>query len=205
MAAVEQISPVAEARQKAVAETIRRIRRIEEGEGVSPATLEKIKAEMMKLADRKDLFPESDFPHPEGKEDHTRYLVHEEPNERFVLYMNSMKPGKQAAPHDHSETWAVVVAIQGEEENVLWKVLEEDMAAGKAKIEPDVSVTVQPGTGVAIMPRQIHSIAIKGAEPTMHLHLYGQALEGLGPRRGYNPERGTMFEFKSHGQTVGKS
>ncbi len=88
---------------------------------------------------------------------------------------------------------------------MLWKVVEEDMAAGKAKLEADQTVMVQPGTGVSMMPRQVHSIAIKGTQPTMHLHLYGQALERLGPRRGYNMERGTMFEFKSHGQTVGKS
>lgn len=205
MSKSEKISDVADARQRAVSDIIGRIRRIEVAEGITPASLEKFTAELMKLANRPDLFPARDFPHPSGAENHTRYLVHEEPDQRFVLYMNSMKPGKSSSPHDHADTWAVVVAVQGEEENQLWNVVEEDFPAGKAKLKADRLITVCPGTGIAMMPRQVHSIAVKGKEPTMHLHLYGRPLEALGVRRGYDLASERMFEFKSHGETVGKS
>lgn len=204
MSKVERSSGVADARQRAVADTIRRIREIGEAEGITPASLDKFKAELMKLTNKPELFPVEDFPHPTGTENHTRYLVHEEPDDKFVLYLNSMKPGKSASPHDHADTWAVVVALHGEEENQLWNVTMEDRVAMTAKLQPDRLVTVKPGTGIAVMPRQVHSIAIKGTDPTMHLHLYGQPLEQLGVRRGYDLVSGKIFEFKSHGQTVGK-
>lgn len=204
MAAMEE-SSVADIRRRVVADAVARIRRIEETEGVNKASMEKIKAEMMRLADRKDLFPESDFPYPDGDSVQVRYLVHEEPGDQFTMYMNSMKPGKTANPHDHSDSWAVVVAVEGEEVNKVWTVVEEDRAAGTAKLALAEEVVVKPGVGMAFLPYEVHSIAVVGKDPTMHLHLYRKSLESLTGRRGYNMERGIVYDFAAPGKTVGKA
>src|SRR4030095_14881378 len=55
------------ARAAAVADTVQRVRRIGRDQGVTRAPLERIKAEIIQLASRDDLFPAADFPVPAGK------------------------------------------------------------------------------------------------------------------------------------------
>ena len=105
------------ARAKAVANAVGRIRDIEAAQGVTRPALEAIREELMLLARQELLFPSSEFPPPaNGEKGANRYLLHEDPGGRFALYLNALNPGNETRPHDHT-TWAVVVAVEGQELN----------------------------------------------------------------------------------------
>jgi predicted metal-dependent enzyme (double-stranded beta helix superfamily) len=179
---------VSASRAAAVAETIGRIRRIEREQGVTRPALDAIKAEMLALAAQERLFPTAEFPPPPaGEKGSRRYLLQEDQDNRFALYLNALNPGNETRPHDHT-TWAVVVAVEGQELN---KVYRRD----RAGLAVDHEVMVEPGTGIALMPDDIHSIHTIGSVPTRHLHMYGLALEKLDDRQAYDPATGAAEPY----------
>jgi predicted metal-dependent enzyme (double-stranded beta helix superfamily) len=193
----DQLSPKAikEAREAALAQVLTLIRQIEKTQGVTRAALEAIKAEMQGLASQQHLFPLVEFaPPPVGERIVRSYQLSEDPDGRFAMYMNSLNPGHKTVPHDHT-TWAVVVAIEGEETNKLYRRLDDGSQADYAKIVYDRDVVVRPGSGIAMMPDDIHSIHIEGNVPTRHIHCYGLALAKLDGRKAYDMENGRMQPY----------
>lgn len=182
-------------RAAAVAATMDRIKGIERAQGVTRESLDAIKAEMLKLAEHEALFPAAEFPPlPAGEKGSKRYLLQEEPDGRFAIYMLALNPGNSTKPHDHT-TWAVVVAVEGQEVNRVYRRVDDGSEQGKAKLELVREVKVEPGTGIALMPEDIHSIHTDGDKPTRHLHVYGLALEKLDDRLGYDLESGSVQPY----------
>ena len=91
------------ARAAAVANAVARIRDIEGAQGVTRPALEAIREELMLLARQEHLFPSAEFPPPpDGEKGANRYLLHEDPGNRFALYLNALNPGNEtqaARPH----------------------------------------------------------------------------------------------------------
>jgi predicted metal-dependent enzyme (double-stranded beta helix superfamily) len=179
------------ARAAAVAATVDRVRGIETRMGVTRAALDAIMAELHALAAQESLFPSAEFPPPpNGEKGSRRYLLHEDPGGRFALYLNALNPGNETKPHDHT-TWAVVVAVDGEELNKVYARKDGGMAVVR-------EVVVRPGTGIALMPEDIHSIHTQGTVPTRHLHMYGLALEKLDNRMAYDPATGAATPYNAN-------
>lgn len=177
------------ARAAAVAAAVDRVRGIEQRMGVTRPGLDAVMDELHALAANEHLFPSAEFPPPpNGEKGSRRYLLHEDPGGRFALYLNALNPGNETRPHDHT-TWAVVVAVEGEELN---KVYAPKDGGGLAVVR---EVVVRPGTGIALMPEDIHSIHTQGAVPTRHLHMYGLALEKLDNRMAYDPATGEAVPY----------
>lgn len=186
---------VADSRKAAIEALISSVRAICGQGEINRAMLEKIQAEMMKIAARGDLFPEEEFPSPpRGEKGGRHYKLHEGSNGEYALYFNSLNPGHSTVPHDHT-TWAVISAVRGEEVNRLYQRLDDGSVPGKAKIRLQGEVTVRPGTGLSLMPEDIHAIEIVGDAPTRHLHIYGMELGLLDDRMAYDMETGTMEPY----------
>ncbi|WP_137179937.1 cysteine dioxygenase [Roseomonas sp. AR75] len=189
---------VTAARTAAVASTVDRIRAIEAREGVTRASLSKIRDELLKLAAQEHLFPSANFPPPpEGQKGSNRYLLQEDPGNRFALYMNALNPGNTTKPHDHT-TWAVVVAVDGQELNKVYERTDDGSDPEKCALRVREEVMVEPGRGICLMPEDIHSIHTTGSVPTRHLHMYGLALEKLDNRKGYDPETGAVVPYNKN-------
>ena len=202
MTVVESRNAIADQRATAVAETLARVREIESAQGVTRDALDEMREELYKLAKRRELFPKSDFPPPAGETPNIRYLMSEDSDKRFALYMNSIKPGKLTDPHNHT-TWAVVAAVEGEEINRFYTRTDDGSDDGRATLELTEEVVVRPGVGVAMMPDDIHSIAVEGDTPTLHLHMYGKSLDTITDRLGFDLEAGTVDRFNDKsGATV---
>lgn len=199
MNAMDTPSPdMAAARTAAVAETLGRIKGIERDRGVTRPALEEIKREMLRLAEREALFPSAEFPAPPpGEKGSRRYLLAEDPDNRFALYMNALNPGNETKPHDHT-TWAVIVAVDGQELNRVYQRLDDGADPERCEMRLREEVMVEPGRGIAFMPDDIHSIHTMGDGPTRHLHLYGLALERLDERRAYDAESGTVTLYNKN-------
>ena len=176
------------ARAAAIGATIDRVRAIEAEQGVTRAALEAIKAELLALAAQEHLFPSAVFPPPPaGERGANRYLLQQDPDHRFALYLNALNPGNETRPHDHT-TWAVVVAVEGQELNKVYRRRDGGLVV-------DHEIVVEPGRGIALLPDDIHSIHTTGREPTRHLHMYGLALEVLDDRKAYDPATGAAIPF----------
>ncbi len=119
------------ARAAAVAAAMDRIKGIEQQQGVTRAALDAIKAEMLELAAHEQLFPAAEFPPPApGEKGSKRYLLQEEPDGRFAIYMLALNPGNETKPHDHT-TWAVVVAVEGQELNRVYRRVDDGKRGGQ--------------------------------------------------------------------------
>lgn len=182
-----------EQRNRAVAETVARVRAIERQDGVTRESLARMKHELLALAERRELFPAEDFlPPPAGDERNScLYRLSEDDDHRFALYINAARAGTHSPAHNHT-TWAVIVGLQGEELNKMY-----DRVPGTGVAEKGQAV-VKRDTGVAFLPDDLHSIHIEGDGVTLNFHMYGLALEQLHRREYWRPKDGDWRVFPAH-------
>ncbi len=177
-------------RNEAVARTIDKVRAVERDQGVNHDALEAIKGLLLELVGRRELFPPGDFPVTEEDGTGVIYRLAEDADHRFALYASTGAPGKSVAPHNHT-TWAVIVGVHGDEHNVFYERVDDGSVPGRGEVRPSGELTVTHGTGVTLMPDDIHSIHVTGDKPTVHLHMYGLALEQLHERIMFDTAEGT--------------
>jgi len=191
-------SDVKAARAAAIASTIDRIRAIERAQGVTRPSLAAIKTELMGLAAQEHLFPSAEFPPPpNGEKGSRRYMLQEDENNLFALYLNALNPGNETKPHDHT-TWACVVAVDGQELNKVYDRLDNGSDPTRCELRLREEIMVEPGRGIALMPEDIHSIHTTGSVPTRHLHMYGLALEKLDDRKAFDAETGEVKPYNKN-------
>lgn len=178
------------ARKMEIDAAVADVRQIEKRDGVTRASLEKIKQRLMRLAARQDLFTAGDFPPPErgAKRNSCLYRVSEDPDHRFALYVNSSDGNYGTPAHNHT-TWAVIVGVSGEELNRFYDRADDG-------VRDKGNALVRQGTGVCFMPEDLHSIHIRA--PLINFHMYGLALEQLHHREYYQAEERTWKVFPPH-------
>ena len=178
------------ARKKEIESAVADVRQIEKREGVTRASLEKIKQRLMRLAARQDLFTARDFPPPAPGANRYSclYRVSEDSDHRFALYVNSSDGNYGTPAHNHT-TWAVIVGVSGEELNRFY-----DRA--DSGVREKGNAVVRQGTGVCFMPDDLHSIHIQA--PLVNFHMYGLALEQLHHREYYKAEERAWKVFPPH-------
>ncbi len=181
-------------RDEAVARTIEKVRAVERDQGVTPESLEAIKGLLLELAGLRELFPPGDFPVTEEDGTGVVYRLAEDADHRFALYASTGVPGKSVPPHNHT-TWAVIVGVHGDEHTVFYDRVDDGSVAGRGALRRSGEFTVTRGTGVTLMPDDIHSIHVTGNKPTVHLHMYGLALEQLHERIMFDTAEGTYKVF----------
>ena len=183
---------IAKRRAAAVGEAIAEIREIENTRGVSRDSLPAIRDVLLELADKRELFSEQDFPSASGEP--LLYLLSEDDDHRFALYLSTGLPGRSSPPHNHT-TWAVIVGIDGEEENRIYRRLDDGSESGKSRVEVEDKFVVKRGTGICFMPDDIHSIHVVSDVPTRNFHMYGMSVEHLPERVKFDMEQGTFAVY----------
>jgi len=182
-------------RQSEIAKAIGKIRIIERRGDIKEETLEKIKLVLLELAEKEDLFPLDHFlVNPEFDGNSAVYRLSEDEDKHFALYASAAMPGKSVQPHNHT-TWAVIVGIHGDEHNIFYERIDDLSVEGSGELKETKRYTVSPGAGVTLMPDDIHSIYTVGEDQTVHLHMYGLALDQLHDRVMYNIQAGTYHRF----------
>lgn len=187
-------------RRDAVDAALADVRRLLQAGAPDRQALDAITRRIEQLAADKALFSRADFPPPaqtEGVGASTRYRLNPADGDAgLALYLNSINPGKTTAPHNHT-TWAVIVAVEGQEINRLYERTDDRSDPTRASIHLAREFTVQPGASIAFLPDDVHSIAVVGDEPTLHFHLYGQPLETLSGRVAIDPETGEVKNYNA--------
>ncbi len=177
-----------------IALSVRHVREIEYQNGITPDSLLKIRDTLVTLGLQKDLFMEDDFPLPQPDPDTGKparnilYLLSQDQDQRFSLYLSTENPGMDRTnkPHNHT-AWAAIAGVLGEELNVLYNRTDDGKTPGKGTVDKSHEFMVTPGTGVALMPEDVHSLYLNG-EPTMTLHMYGTAMENMTSRVSFNED-----------------
>jgi len=182
-----------EIRTVAIAETISKIRKIM-ADKVDISHLELAKIALMDLCARAELFPRSDFPVPDADQTERTFLVYEDSNGEYALYVNSGGPGQVSGPHNHGGSWAIIAAIEGEETHRLYVEESIDLIANTAKINQVSKIVVKPGSAVSMLADGIHSIHA-GRKPLLHLHLYGKSYASQMQRKVYDTNAGSVRSF----------
>lgn len=195
MTIAQQVTSVGKMREAAVAEAVDKVRVMEREQGVNRGTLEDIKTVLKELAARNELFPAGDFPIViDDRGQNPIYRLSEDEDHTFALYMTTSRGAKKVPPHNHT-TWAVIVGLQGDEENYFYERTDDGSREGQGALRQVGHQTVRAGEGVAMMPEDIHHIETHGDAQTLHFHMYGLALDHLHKRVMYNVDKGTYKMF----------
>ena len=161
-------------RHDAIQSTLAAIRAIAPRPQVTRDQLDALKAPLIALASRTDLFPLDSFSLPAGKPGMI-YELAVDPDQRYALYASAGAPGKAQPPHNHT-TWAVISGVYGDEHNVMYE------RTGATSIDKRWALTCRKGNAVAFDGDDFHTIEVKSDHATLHLHLYGLALDQLTER-----------------------
>jgi predicted metal-dependent enzyme (double-stranded beta helix superfamily) len=156
--------------------------------GVTRTALAEIQSQLEGLAAKTALWSSDRFHDPKPDELQVRHFVREDPDQTFALYLNVLRPGKRIFPHNHT-TWACVAAVEGQEHNTLHEIAEGGLRIGPAKLRKLKEIVVEPGRGIAMLPDDIHSVAVKGDRVVRHLHFYGLALEAISGGIMFDPDK----------------
>jgi predicted metal-dependent enzyme (double-stranded beta helix superfamily) len=148
------------------------ISEIESGGPLDRERLSMLRSRLLRLLEQRELFPAEDFPPPEDKGAFL-YRIAERGDGRFALYVNACKDRTDSPVHNHT-TWAVVCGFDGQELNRFYRRRPDGTP------EQTHEEMVERGTGVAMLPEDLHSIHISGGG--MNFHMYGLALDRLGER-----------------------
>ena len=168
---------------------------------MSRSSVERIRTALLELAMQREFWNETDYPAPAGDERQNRFLIGQ--GESGVsLYLNVLCPGKRIPPHNHT-TWACIAGVEGVEENTFFDRVDDGSVPGRAEITTREVVVVGPGTGIAMLGEDIHSVEIKGSQTIRHLHFYGRPLETLDQRIFFDQEAGTyqLMEMSANTKT----
>jgi rhodanese-related sulfurtransferase/predicted metal-dependent enzyme (double-stranded beta helix superfamily) len=190
-------SELMQARHEAVRAVLARVRAIAPRPEVSREDLERIKAELIGLASRNDLFPPEHFAVPPGKTG-AIFELSVDGDLRYALYASAGAGGKAQPPHNHT-TWAAISGVYGEEHNVAYERVDDRSVPGEGRLQKRWELTCKRGNAVAYLPDDFHTIEVKGGAPTLHLHLYGRSLADL-PKRVFfpGPQGGRYQRFMAH-------
>jgi len=181
-------------RQKAIESALTDIREIDRTQGITEGSLEKIKDVLLSLAQRRDLFSETDYPLPAQDGTSNFFGLSVDDDDRYALYLSVGRKGRETPPHNHT-TWAVIVGMSGEEENRVYERIDGHREEGRAELRLKGSYVLRAADGLAYMPDAIHSIHVISDEPTRHFHMYGKALAALPDRMQFDTEAGTYKHF----------
>jgi len=107
------------------------------------------------------------------------HLLHEEPNHDLAVFLISWLPDRGTTPHNH-KTWAVVVGIEGQEQEMSYDRLDDGAKPGYADLKRSGEQVMTAGDIARCYPEHIHTVRNVGKDISMSLHTYGRHINYTG-------------------------
>lgn len=184
------MSSVVDQRRELVADVMGRVEEIAAAGVADRDALERIRRELLVLADHGELFlPEHFTPPKDPSRNSNMFSLYRTDEESPTLYASVAPPGLTTPVHFHT-TWAVIVGLRGAEYNQFYT---RDEAGRPAASDHAV---VEKGTAIMMMPDDLHAIRIeKTPEPFFSFHCYGLPFETTSERMFYSEDSGEWKYF----------
>ncbi|MBR1267322.1 cysteine dioxygenase family protein [Bradyrhizobium sp. AUGA SZCCT0222] len=115
------------------------------------------------------------------------HMLHEEPNHDLAVFLVSWLPNRGTTPHNH-KTWAVVVGIEGQEQEINYDRRDDGGKPGYADLKRSGEQVMTVGDTACCYPEHIHSVRNVGTGISMSLHTYGRHINYTG-RSEFDVER----------------
>jgi predicted metal-dependent enzyme (double-stranded beta helix superfamily) len=103
------------------------------------------------------------------------HLLHEEPNHDLAIFAIAWLPGRGTTPHNH-KTWAVVVGIEGQEQETRYERLDDGLRSGYAELKRSGEQIMSAGDIACCYPEHIHAVRNVGKAISISMHTYGRHL-----------------------------
>src|SRR3974390_2718870 len=107
------------------------------------------------------------------------HLLHEEPNHDLAVFLISWLPKCGTTPHNH-KTWAVVVGIEGQEQEINYERVDDGTTPGFADLKRGGEQIMATGDIARCYPEHIHSVRNIGKDISKSLHTYGRHINYTG-------------------------
>lgn len=107
------------------------------------------------------------------------HMLHEESNHDLAVFLISWLPNRGTTPHNH-KTWAVVVGIEGQEEEINFERVDDGTSPGFADLRRGGEHIMGAGDISRCYPEHIHSVRNIGKDISMSLHTYGRHINYTG-------------------------
>ena len=114
------------------------------------------------------------------------HMLHEEPNHDLAVFLISWLPDRGTLPHNH-KTWAVVVNMEGEEQEISYERLDDGSKPGFADLKRGKAVVMKAGDVARCYPEHIHKVWNVGKDAAISLHTYGRHINYTG-RSEFDPD-----------------
>jgi predicted metal-dependent enzyme (double-stranded beta helix superfamily) len=162
-------------------------------DGLSHGSLSKMRDVLLRLTARQELFPVTAFRPPlEGQHTNYLYCLAEDADGTNALYISAEHhtEDRSTLPHNHL-TWAVIVGLEGNELNRLYERIDDGSISGRGSVRATSEVELKLGSGLFLMPDEIHSVHAKGGRTMLAMHMYGLSM----------PRQTERIEFLPDGTT----
>jgi len=107
------------------------------------------------------------------------HLLHEAPNHDLAVFLISWLPNRGTTPHNH-KTWAVVVGIEGQEQEISYDRVDDGAMPGYADLKQSGKQVMTAGDIARCYPEHIHGVWNVGKDISMSLHTYGRHINYTG-------------------------
>lgn len=169
------------------------VKSILSSDGLNHGSLARAREVLIRLASQDGLFPSEVFSAMgNGRNQNVLYCLAEDADGTNALYLSSEQHAEDRStlPHNHL-AWAVIVGVHGTELNKLYERVDDGRIPGRGTVRQTSEIELCRGTGLFLMPDEIHSVHARGGSAMLSMHAYGLSM----------PRQTQRIEFLADGTT----
>lgn len=126
-----------------------------------------------------------------------QWLLYRAKDRSLTVFSLVIPPGSKTPIHDHL-AWGLIGLYQGNQEETVYRRLDNGEAQGHAHLEVVEERSLQPGDIYRLLPPDgdIHAVKTISQTPSVSIHILGNDT-GCVLRHQYNPESHSVKSFRS--------